>query len=237
MEEEWESGKESFELIDVRDLTGNFLPMILEKAKSMPVGEGMCVIQSFEPLPLYTVLENIGFEHVTERVSEKEYRAYFYRIEGKDMASSAGMDVPLKPTAMVNFEAVDDDLANIVVRFWDLIWDKETSAIDQKTMYLLSLANAVGAGRFRQATRELVKAYSAGVKVEELDELFEMIVWNQGIGYFASEIGPSPLFAAYQLIKKLETEGESRDDVINELVIRFGEENPDVGTSYKPSRE
>jgi len=44
--------KESFEVVDVRELKGNFLPMILAKAKKIEVGEGLCVIQSFEPIPL-----------------------------------------------------------------------------------------------------------------------------------------------------------------------------------------
>ena len=56
---------------------------------------------------------------------------------------------------------------------------------------LLSLANAVGAGRMRQATRELVKAYIHGLDSAALDDVFELLAWNQGIGYFSSEIGPS----------------------------------------------
>ena len=123
---------------------------------------------------------------------------------------------------------IDKTLGKTAPQFWKLVWNKEDPAIDQKTKYLLSLANAVGAGRLRQATRELVKAYSAGVTVSELDELFTLFVWNQGIGNFASEIGPSPLFASYQLVKRLESEGKSRDSVIAELAGKFGEANPDV---------
>jgi alkylhydroperoxidase/carboxymuconolactone decarboxylase family protein YurZ len=83
---------------------------------------------------------------------------------------------------MVNYKIIDNALAKIAANLWKLIWNPENPAIDQKTRYLLSLANAVGVGRFRQATRELVKAYAAGVTVAELDELFSMFVWNQGIG-------------------------------------------------------
>jgi hypothetical protein len=36
------------------------------------------------------------------------------------------------------------------------------------------------------------------------NELFARFVWNQSVGTFASEIGPSVLFAAYKLIKRLE---------------------------------
>jgi hypothetical protein len=37
------------------------------------------------------------------------------------------------------------------------------------------MSNAVGASRFRQATRELIKAISLGVTVKELDELFSLL--------------------------------------------------------------
>jgi alkylhydroperoxidase/carboxymuconolactone decarboxylase family protein YurZ len=141
---------------------------------------------------------------------------------------------PLKPTALMNFKKTDGEMAKIVGNFWKLIWHKDEPAIDQKTKYLLSLANAVGAGRYRQATRELVKAYADGVTVPELDELFSLFVWNQGAGHFASEIGPSQLFAAYQLIKTLEAESLARPDILKQLAEKFGEKNKAVGTSFQP---
>jgi len=137
---------------------------------------------------------------------------------------------PLKPMALINFKKTDVELGKIIGNFWKLTWNKENPAIDPKTKYLLSLANAVGAGRYRQATRELVKAYTIGLTVAELDELFSLFVWNQGAGHFASEIGPSPLFAAYQLIKTSENEGQSREETARVLLENFGEKNPSVAT-------
>ncbi|RLG25324.1 hypothetical protein DRN77_00380 [Methanosarcinales archaeon] len=226
MDNEWQDSKESFEVLDGRGLAGNFLSVVLEKARNVAAGSGICVIQSFEPIPLYSTLEDLGFERLTEKVSDNEYLAYFYRREEKEAASS--MTMPLHPAALANIGKTDKTLGRIVSQFWQLVWKKEDPAIDQKTRYLLSLANGVGAGRLRQATRELVKAYYAGVTVAELDELFTLIVWNQGVGNFASEISPSPLFAAYQLIKRLEHEGKDRGEVLAELARKFGEENPDV---------
>ena len=136
---------------------------------------------------------------------------------------------PLKPTALVNFRNTDSRLSNIIGNFWKLVWGNDNPAMDQKTKYLLSLSNAVGGGRYRQATRELVKAYAAGTTVDEFDELFSLFVWNQGAGHFASEIGPSQLFAAYQLIKSQEEQGNSRENVMANLLRNFGEDNPDVG--------
>jgi len=230
--EEWTTKKDSFEVIDVRKLTGNFLPMLIKKGSITSIGEGICVVQSFEPIPLYSAMSDLGFEYVTETVSDNEYRVYFYRVEKKEVNMSGGGNVPLKPTAMVNFKKIDDSLAGIIVNFWDLVWG-ENSVFEMKVKLLLSLANGVGGGRFRQATRELVKGYAAGVTVAELDELFSMFVWNQGVGTFASEIGPSPLFAAYSFIKEQEQKGVPKADILKELIERFGENNPQVGTLYK----
>ncbi len=143
------------------------------------------------------------------------------------------LESPLKPTALVNFVRIDKELARITANFWKLIWNNDKAVIEQKNMYLLSLSNAVGARRFRQATRELVKAYASGVTIEELDELFSLFVWNEGVGTFASEIGPSPLFGAYSLIKEGLQSGKARKEILKELIRQFGEDNPRVGTSYK----
>jgi hypothetical protein len=62
------------------------------------------------------------------------------------------MNLPLKPTAIVNFKTVDNQLANIDVNSWEYTWSKKNPAIDMKTKLHLSLSNAVGAGRFRQAS-------------------------------------------------------------------------------------
>ncbi|WED23922.1 DUF1858 domain-containing protein [Vibrio sp. JC009] len=233
MKQEWIQNRESFKVKDVRTLRGNFLPSLLKQAQRIEEGEGLCVVQSFEPIPLYSALEELGFENYTDKVADDEYRAYFYRRSVKEATYPQGLDVPLKPTAIVNFNHVSSKLADVVVNFWELIWGRENTAIDMKTRLLLSLANGVGAGRMRQATRELIKAYSIGVTVEEFDELFEMFAWNQGAGFFASEISPSSLFAAYKLIKMQEEKGMERREVVRELMDKFGEDNPDVSTFYK----
>ena len=66
--------------------------------------------------------------------------------------------------------------------------------------------------------------------MRELDELFSLFIWNQGVGNFASEIGPSVLFAAYRFIKEEETGGKTREDIVKELTEKFGEKNPNVAT-------
>lgn len=234
---DWINIKEQFEIKDVRQLKGNFLPSIIKKAQNLEVGKGLCIIQSFEPIPLYSALAEMGYEHETDKISETEYRVYFFRILKVEPDYPGGMDVPLKPTAIVNFNTIDPKLADNVVNFWNYIWGQENPAIDMKTRLLLSLANGVGAGRMRQAVRELVKAYSIGVTTAELDELFAMFAWNQGVGYFASEIGPSALFATYKYIKTQEEKGKERSEIIKNVMEKFGEKNPNVGTFYNNSNQ
>ncbi len=74
----------------------------------------------------------------------------------------------------------------------------------------------------------LVKAYIHGVESAALDDVFELLAWNQGIGFFSSEIGPSALFQAYKLIKNGEKQGKSREDICSVLREKFGEKNPEM---------
>lgn len=235
MLKQWENKKTSFPVIDVRHLTSNFLPMILHKAQQVKVNDGLCIVQTFEPKPLYSALKDLGFEHSTDKISNQEYRAYFYRIEEKTITFESGADMPFKPTAILNYKLIDNELAGTVVDFWEFIWENEDAAIPLKTKLLLSMSNAVGASRFRQATRELIKAYSLGVTIKELDELFSLFAWNQGIGHFSSEIGPSTLFGVYKQIKKRENEGIDRKSIVNEILETFGDKNPNVNTLFKKS--
>ncbi len=223
--------RDTFTVKDVRELKGNFLPSILKKADSLKEGEGLCIIQSFEPIPLYSALGEMGFEHETEKISDSEYKVYFCRVSMPEGKSDD--DMPFKPTAIVNFNTIDPALADNVVKFWEYIWAQENPAIDQKTRLLLSLANGVGAGRMRQAVREFVKGYTIGISIKEFDELFALFAWNQGIGHFASEIGSSALFGAYKFVKTKEDKGVERAEIVKELLSKFGESNPDVNTFYK----
>jgi len=53
-----EQKKETFPVTDVRELTGNFLPMILHRAQQVNLHNGICIVQSFEPKPLYSALRD-----------------------------------------------------------------------------------------------------------------------------------------------------------------------------------
>ena len=220
----WKDKMKEFQTIDVRHLHGNFFEELKKKAESLAVGLGLHIVQNFELYPLYAVMEGLGYERFTEKAGETEFHAYFYRTENK----SGEDDAPFKPLALLNYPIIDEELGRIAADFWKTTWQSDKRTLSYETRLLLSLANAVGAGRMRQATRELVKAYIHGVSSKELDDVFELLVWNQGIGFFSSEIGPSVLFSAYKLNKNGEKQGKSRDEICLALRERFGEKNEEV---------
>jgi len=226
MSKDWLINKEKFVEFDVRSLKGNFLLAIVKKAKGIPKEEGIAIVQNFEPIPLYNTMRNLGFEYHTEKKAEGLFVSYFYR---KEVINADDKEIPLKPIVIPRYAEIDPKIAELTVNFWSNIWDKENPAIELKTKLLLSLSNAVGAGRIRQSTRELIKAYYLGVTVEQLDEVFALIIWNQGIGHFSSEIAQSSLFKVYSLIKTLEKRGNTRDEIMPVLTEKFGEKNSETG--------
>ena len=221
---DWKEQTAAFKQIDVRGVQGNFFQGIKRQAMQVPAGGGLEIVQSFDPIPLYEVMEGLGFEHHTERRGDAEYHAYFYRTEVKQEEK----EIPMRPAALTNMPVIDEGLGEIAVNFWNLTWNDDKRYLPYEMRLLLSLTNAVGAGRMRQATRELVKAYIHGLDSAALDDVFELLAWNQGIGYFSSEIGPSTLFAAYKTIKTMEKQGKNREEICAALKEKFGEKNPDV---------
>lgn len=228
MNKDWLKNKESFVEFDVRPLKGNFLLAIIKKAKGIAKEEGIAIVQNFEPIPLYNTMKNLGFEYHTDKKEEGLFVSYFYR---KEVIDGDDKELPLKPIVIPRYADIDPKIAEITVNFWSNIWDKENPAIELKTKLLLSLTNAVGSGRIRQATRELIKAYYLGVTVKQLDEVFALIIWNQGIGHFSSEIAPSPLFKVYSVIKNLEKKRNTKDEIMIVLTEKFGEQNTETGFS------
>lgn len=222
--EEWKDKKKDFFKVDVRHVQGNYFPGLQRRAMTLKAGEGIEVIQTFEPYPLYKEMDMLGYIHHTEKLAENEFHVWFYRTEEKEPEGSA----PYRPLALLNYPMIDEDLGRIAADFWQATWQSEKRTLPYEMRLLLSLTNAVGVGRMRQAVRELVKAYIYGLESAALDDVFELLAWNQGIGFFSSEIGPSPLFQAYKMIKTQEQRGISREEICTEIKEKFGEKNQEV---------
>lgn len=71
---DWKDKTANFKKVDVRNIQGNFFPGLKMQAMKLAKEEGMEIIQTFDPLPLYEVMEGLGFEHHTEQVAEHEFQ-------------------------------------------------------------------------------------------------------------------------------------------------------------------
>ena len=149
--ENWKDKIGTFEVMDVRGKKLEFFPALKAKAAALKNGEGLHIIQTFEPHPLYAVMEGLGYERHTEQRGEAEFHVWFCRVEKKEGDSSA----PFKPLALLNYPMIDEKLGQIAVDFWETTWQSEKRVLPYETRLLLSLTNAVGAGRMRQAAPEL----------------------------------------------------------------------------------
>lgn len=62
------------ETLDVRETEGEPFGDIVDALDELNEGETLELVNSFEPVPLYAVLEQRGFSHDTEQVEEDEWR-------------------------------------------------------------------------------------------------------------------------------------------------------------------
>ena len=72
---EWKDRIGSFRQIDVRGIQGNFFQGIKKQAMQLPAGNGLEIIQNFDPIPLYEVMEGLGYDHFTEQKGAAEFHA------------------------------------------------------------------------------------------------------------------------------------------------------------------
>ena len=78
--------------------------------------------------------------------------------KAKQSSIPMGAELPLKPLALMNVKQIDNELAKMIGHFWAYIWKPKNPAIDPKTRFLLSLANAVGAGRLQTGNQGVIKS-------------------------------------------------------------------------------
>lgn len=179
MFEEWKDKINEFKKIDVRGVEDNFFKIIKKYAMSLDVLNGIEVIQTFEPIPLYEVMERLGYEYKTIKYDDG-YHTYFYRLEKNEESEN----IINRPISLINIPLIDNELSDISIKLWDITWNDNKNYLPYEMRLLLSLMNAVGAKRMHQATRELVKAYLSGIDSRALDDCFKLIIWNYGVAYF-----------------------------------------------------
>lgn len=76
---DWLDRARNFPIEDVRLDNEDPFAKLNKLADSIAEGQGFCLVQNFEPLPLIRFLKSRQFIHYTEKVNENEYRIYFLR--------------------------------------------------------------------------------------------------------------------------------------------------------------
>lgn len=81
--ENWRDKTSEFQVADARGISGSLFPGLKKRAEQMPIHEGLHIIQSFEPIPLYEVMEQLGYERFTDQVATGGYPCILlsYRIK------------------------------------------------------------------------------------------------------------------------------------------------------------
>lgn len=122
--ENWKDKAQGFQTMDVRHIQGSFFEGLKKRAEALEVGEGLHIIQTFEPHPLYAVMEGLGYEHHTEQRSEAEFHVWFCRVEKKEGDSSA----PFKPLALLNYPMIDESWGRSPWTLGDHMAEREAHA-------------------------------------------------------------------------------------------------------------
>ena len=122
----------------------------------------------------------------------------------------------LAPVCFRKLKTVDPELGQVTGQFWATVWGTER-ALPPRYKYLIAFGMAMAANRDRQATREMIKAYGAGVTLDELRETFMLIPWNFGVSYFCSEVSTGTPMRAFEIIVESEEAGMTREKVIEQL--------------------
>ena len=81
--------------LDGRGKSEEFLQCVLDATKDLQVGEGLYIIKDFEPFPLYSIMEQKGFEKHLEKKSEEEYHVWFFpkkEVEDIEMKKHLNLD-------------------------------------------------------------------------------------------------------------------------------------------------
>ncbi len=80
-------------LLDVRPVLaagGDPLDAILAAAESLVPSQELVVVNSFEPFPLYDILESRGFDHRIERFPDGDWKVTFRRRPNDEAGAPDG---------------------------------------------------------------------------------------------------------------------------------------------------
>ena len=94
IEKDWTERKEDFEQLDVRSMQTDPFDIIIKRSYEVEEDSGFILIQSFEPYPLINMLNEMGFESITEEKMPGEVWVYFHKKVSETEADEIVGDKP-----------------------------------------------------------------------------------------------------------------------------------------------
>ncbi len=180
MTDPWIANIDKFETFDARvAVPGGFFDHITSRADALPEGEGLHIIQSFDPIPLYAVLGAKGFVHHTNSVSDTEYHVYFYKTlssstkeESKAATMKAHLD--LDPDRVVAIQGIVQDfydgidVPTLKARFdaeVESISGAEFAFVEQKMTEI-----GIDDDRFKENVEDLIRIFRSALARHESED-------------------------------------------------------------------
>jgi len=91
---DWTERKANFEQLDVRNMQTDPFDIIIKRSYEIEEDSGFVLIQTFEPYPLINMLNEMGFESITEEKMPGEVWVYFHKKVSETEPGEVAGDKP-----------------------------------------------------------------------------------------------------------------------------------------------
>ena len=85
---DWKDKTTGFKKIDVRGIQGNFFQGIKKHAINTEISNGLEIVQSFDPIPLYDVMEGLGLSITPNRSAKMSFTPTSTALKAKKTAAT-----------------------------------------------------------------------------------------------------------------------------------------------------
>ncbi|MCF8308867.1 MAG: PAS domain-containing protein [Bacteroidales bacterium] len=146
--------------LDGRGQSTEFQQEVFAALEKLQPGEGLHIIKEFEPLPLYEVMKNKGYEKVVERKGEEEYHVWFY---------PASAEPAMKENIELDPDKIDKIMDIKLKVFRKELTPKEARELVNKTF------ESVTAEEFAYGEQKMLQyGITDDAMVEDMDDIIEI---------------------------------------------------------------
>ncbi|MDZ7774245.1 MAG: DUF2249 domain-containing protein [Bacteroidales bacterium] len=146
--------------LDGRGQSAEFQQTVFDALKKLQPGEGLHIIKEFEPLPLYEVMKNKGYEKAVEQKGTEEYHIWFYPASGN-------------PEMQENLE-LDHDKIDKIMEIKLKVFRKELTPKEARELVNQTF-ESVTAEEFAYGEQKMLQyGITDDAMVEDMDDIIEI---------------------------------------------------------------